>query len=189
MKKTKFLLSILSIVFTAVILTSCETEDNDELPPEQILDETEITTKASIRSENVYRYYSGGSASLHTYKTQSGVGVGIGRREGIAFRTPITTNPDLINDSVYDTMYFMLHPQRKDFVLVTDIGEFLNLVNSGWRDVSGRTFVLIHKRPGNGRKKLYRFYNPINSDHLFTKSYAEGVNAGLIYEGVTGWVY
>ncbi|PKV52166.1 hypothetical protein ATE84_4268 [Aquimarina sp. MAR_2010_214] len=191
MKKSKFIFSILSIAF---ILTSCETEDQEQLP-EQSFETTEIEPsentngKAStFRYENVYRYYSG-RGSLHTYKTQGGLGVGIGRREGVAFRTPVVKNPREINKALYSDMYFMLHPSKTDFVLTTNTTEFLNLVNRGWRDAVRGQFVLIQKKPGNGKRKLYRFYDARNSDHLFTKNYSEGINAGLKYEGVVGWVY
>ena len=190
MKKTKFLISILSFAFAiCLLLTSCESE-NDDLPLEQVPNKTENNINAKSRalsSQNVYRYYSGGSASLHTYKTQGGQGIGIGSREGISFRTTVAGSHREIDFNTYNELYFLLHPRKIDFVLTTSPTEILTLISKGWKDVS--RLVLIYKNPGNGRKKLHRFYHTRNSDHLFTKNYSEGINAGYKYEGVTGWVY
>lgn len=190
MKKTKFLVSILNLTFViCLLLTSCESE-NEELPLEQVSNATENSSNTKLRalsSQNVYRYYSGGSASLHTYKTQGGQGIGIGRREGVSFRTDVARSRREIDFNTYNELYFLLHPRKIDFVLTTSPTEILTLISKGWKDVS--RLVLIHKKPGNGRKKLYRFYNTQHSDHLYTKNYSEGINAGYKYEGVTGWVY
>ncbi|AXT62557.1 hypothetical protein D1816_20065 [Aquimarina sp. AD10] len=193
MKTNKFLFSIFTSFLISIVFISCEVEEST-IPAEQIvkdadLNSNETTGKSSLRRENVYRYYSGGSQTMHTYKTRSGNGIGIGSSEGISFSTPVTTNVNSVNSNEFNVLFFMLHPQRKDFVIGSGVGEFLDLKGKGWRDVSGRNYVLIHKKPGNGRKKLHRFYGVANSDHIYTKNYAEGINAGYRYEGVTGWVY
>ncbi len=188
MKNNNFLIA--SIVFaTFTFLTSCELE-TEQLPEETKLDQTiEVDEKSSFRRENVYRYYSGGSKTMHTYKTRNGNGIAIGSGEGISFATPVTSNINSVDSNVYNVLFFMLHPQQKDFVIGSGVGEFVDLKGKGWKDVTGRGYVLIHKKPGNGRKKLHRFYGVSNSDHLYTKNYSEGINAGYRYEGVTGWVY
>lgn len=44
----------------------------------------------------------------------------------------------------------------------------------------------IANSPGAGLIALHRFYK--SSDHVITTNYAEGVNAGYVYEGVLGYV-
>ncbi len=210
MKKIKSL-GIITMIFTfTVVLISCETEENlqeinneeidaniiteaiealeaSENEPE-ITPDTKTTGKASgAVDERVYRYYQGGATSVHTYKTQSGSGYALGRREGIAFVTPVSTTSTGVDRNTYNFLWFLLHPNLKDFVMTTSNREFWDLRRQGWKNVTYR-YILIQKGPGNGTKKLYRFYDEANSDHLYTKNYSEGINAGLKYEGVVGWV-
>lgn len=185
--KNKTLLPFLKLILvTAFLFSSCEKE-NDDLPQEQTLDETEISSKMNIGYQNVFRFYFG-PKTIHTYRASSGAGTGIGNREGIAFITPLTTDSN-IDTNAFHIAHFMIHPKSQDFVIVTNPTEFNNLVRAGWGNTSRGINVLIHKKPGGGRKKLYRFYHAKKSDHLFTKNYAEGRNAGFTYEGVVGWVY
>ncbi len=192
--RNNLLLPIITILFLNIFLfTSCEKEDQDLLTEatinqQEITPDTQVTEKASgITNERVYRNYQGGSYSVHTYKTQSGTGYALGRREGIAFVTPTSPTSAGVDRNKYNFLWFLLHPERKDFVLTTSSSEFWTLKNSGWRNVTYK-YILIQKSSGNGTSKLYRFYDVANSDHLYTKNYSEGVNAGLKYEGVVGWV-
>ncbi|MFD0863097.1 hypothetical protein ACFQ1M_12855 [Sungkyunkwania multivorans] len=149
------------------------------------------TSRVPMRIENIRRHYAGGSLSVHTYKAESGSGILIGNSEGIGFRTPVQSGSGTSFDSSQlRFMEFFIHPQRKDFIMAADILEAINLKNRGWisTNVRGRN-PIIHIRSGNGRKRLYRFYNAANTDHLFTKNYYEGLNAGYRFEGVVGWVY
>lgn len=193
--KNTFLSSFAILLFTITFsFTSCE-KDEHEVNPDQNSNQTEITPDTKITgkaggftNEKVYRYYQGGSSSLHTYRTQSGTGSAIGRREGIAFTIPTSASSSGVDRNKYNFLWFLLHPQQKDFILTTSSSEFWNLRRQGWKNVTYK-YILIQKGSGNGAKKLYRFYDTKNSDHLFTKNYTEGVNAGLKYEGTVGWVF
>ncbi|MFD2561815.1 hypothetical protein [Aquimarina rubra] len=195
MKTSKFLCWISMMLLTvSIVLTSCEAENDDFVSEESLVTPDSISNSeygpkaaASIVNEKVYRYYAGGSLSLHTYRTQSGTGSAIGTYEGVAFTTPVSSTSTGFDRNKYNVLYFMIHPQNKDFIMTTSGTEFWNLRRQGWKNVT-RKYVLIQKSSGNGTVKLYRFYDTANSDHLFTKSYSEGVNAGLAYEGVVGWV-
>ncbi len=192
--RNKVLLTIKSLLVAVFLFTSCETDNQDTSPEArdnefEITPDTKISGKASgAVNEKVYRYYRGGSQSLHTYQTQSGSGIAVGNYEGVAFVTPVTTSSAGIDRNKYNILYFLAHPQLQDFIMTTSATEFWNLRGRGWKNVT-RRYVLIQKRSGSGTKKLYRFYNRTNSDHLYTTNYSEGVNAGYRYEGVTGWVY
>lgn len=196
MKSHKFLFSILTIL--AITFTSCDAE-NDELIPEQVLEENtesiDLQSKSSISQTQVGRYYSGGGNTLHTYKVAN-VGTGIGTFEGRPFKlglrnTPASANPP----SGTSRLYFLLAPGNRDFLLTTSSQERSNVLRRGWRDLSTWSIynysqsAVIYRSGGSGRVKLYRFYNSPQSDHLFTTNYHEGVNAGLTYEGVVGYVY
>ncbi len=194
MKAQKTLVKIATLLVVSIFLfTSCDRDDLDTAPETahskvEITPDTQTSSKASaVVNESVYRFYQGGATSVHTYKTESGSGYALGRREGVAFVTPTSQTSAGVDRSKYNFLWFLLHPNLKDFVMTTNSREFWNLKNNGWRNVTYK-YIHIQKGPGNGTRKLYRFYDPANSDHLFTKNYSEGVNAGLKYEGVVGWV-
>ncbi|WP_025740131.1 hypothetical protein [Aquimarina pacifica] len=198
MKKSNFLVSVFFLTVLAVF-TSCEKSEalSEETPEElgqaEIFDEIEAnldkttSSSKSISDVKVYRYYQGGSATVHTYRTQSGSGIAYGSYEGVAFTTPVSFSSTGYDTSKYNVLYFLIHPNYQDFVMTTSATEFWNLRRSGWSNVT-RNYVLIAKGAGSGLSKLYRFYGNQNSDHLFTKSYSEGINAGYTYEGVVGYV-
>lgn len=145
------------------------------------------SSRASFVNRNVGRYYSGGSNTMHSYR-YSNLGVGVGSHEGVAFNAPIASVGTPYNAGVYNRGFFLVHPQNKDFIITVNSSEFFNLRDSGWIN---KTFkrILFKKTAGGGTVPLYRFYNAQNSDHLFTKSYAEGANApGYNFEGIVGYV-
>lgn len=198
MKTINFLPRILTMVIISVFgLISCEVDESTEevlnsietaelTEPDDSLEEIGAKNRAALANQNVRRYYAGGSSTMHTYKVAS-AGAAIGSYEGIAFSTPVIASGGAYDTNKYNILYFLLHPQNKDFIMTTSATEFWNLKRKGWRNLTyGRP--LIQKGAGSGAKKLYRFYGVSNSDHLFTKNYSEGVNAGYQYEGVVGYV-
>ncbi len=204
MKNHKFLFQIITLAFfISFSFTSCELEKDsleEELVTveEPILDNGELenlntnddvykeSTSRRLTNQSARRYFSGGSQSLHTYKLARS-GASIGAYEGIAFSTPVISRGTAYDPNKFATLLFLLHPENKDFIMTTSGTEFRSLRRSGWVNKSYYR-SLIQKGPGSGKVPLYRFYSSSNSDHLFTKSYAEGINAGYKYEGIVGYV-
>lgn len=207
--KTKTVLFRMTVVafVTAFGFTSCEKEEDDDLlfqDAELTIEElatieqdskavetlelkNDATTRNTFVNRNVNRYYSGGSNTVHTYRSGS-LGVSIGTNEGVSFNAPLAPVGTPFNSSVYNRGFFLLHPQSKDFVISVNANEINRLISQGW---SNRTFqrILFKKTSGGGTVPLYRFYNSQNSDHLFTRNYSEGANAsGFVYEGIVGYV-
>jgi len=128
---------------------------------------------ASIRQLPVYRFY---SPSRHHLLT-------LNKDEGIA------------NGFAYEQIAFKVHSDALDSNMI----QIYRCYNAGGDDhfVSTKATCEGYKFEGAygwissadraGFTPLYRFYSG-HSDHLATTNYAEGVNAGWIYEGILGYV-
>ncbi len=209
MKKQNLKITTLAIALSVVgMFTSCEQEETLLNEETTVKVKEEVSPELSARApflSGVSRYFQGGGNSLHTYRV-SRVGANVGSREGVPFKLGIYNKAVTATPPSGTTqLFFLLSPGNRDFLLTTNVGERNTLLRQRWRNVSEynlyeredprrRILILnessyIHTSGGSGRVKLYRFYGASNTDHLFTTNYQEGINAGYIYEGVTGWVH
>ncbi len=195
--------SILIVAITAMVFASCE---KDEVTSEELntIQKEEVTDDVSKSSGlyPVYRSYAGAPYTIYSYRVKN-AGSYFGSSQGTSFKLGVINSRSGLPSGTRQ-LFLLQEKNNRDFMLTTSTTERNNIMGTrAWYDRSysssnedlvgsGRIYekVYIHTGPGNGRVKLYRFYDGTGqSIHLFTTNYNEGASRGYRLEGVVGYVY
>lgn len=124
---------------------------------------------------NIYRFYAPWSGE-HFFSTSYAEGTSAGYLvEGVGFK--VVARQDAFAIRALYRCYWSA--ASRHFISTDYACEGLSLEG---------LYGYIYDSQFAGTVPLYRFYSPLNQDHLTTTNYVEGINAGYTLEGVLGYV-